>query len=577
MHAQRIVQRHTPAHQLTERYSPLLQRLLANRGVLSDSQFDFSLANLPCVDLLKGIQPAIDRLVHALLQQQHITVVGDFDADGATSTALLLRALKFMGFSQLSFQVPNRFEYGYGLSIKVVEELCEQDALKPDVIVTVDNGISSIDGVASANQHGIDVLITDHHLPGDLLPEACAIVNPNQPDCRFPAKNTAGVGVVFYLLIALRKRLQTMGWFEDQQIPLPNLAQHLDLVALGTVADVVPLDYYNRILVQQGIQRMRAGRMCAGVAALMSVSAKQQQAISAKDLGFSLAPRLNAAGRLEDMTQGVVMLLTDSHELAFEIATQMDGLNKQRREWQMQMQAQALAMVDKLAVADASHHGLCVYHPQWHEGIVGLVASKLKETYHCPVIAFAKTDDGYLKGSGRSISSIHIRDLLESIANSYPSVVSHFGGHAMAAGLVIAEHHWLTFKNAFEHALAQLPASLFEKVLQTDGKLDEKSLNLLTADQLKQQCPWGQGFPEPLFEGSFYVVKTHWLTQGHLKCELSLAAEHTNRFDAIYFNVPEAVKLNAIEEQSIMRCLYRLDSNTFRGHTNLQLVIEQII
>ncbi|NRB40026.1 MAG: single-stranded-DNA-specific exonuclease RecJ [Pseudomonadales bacterium] len=561
---------------------PLLKRLLIQRGVGCDAQIKHELSELSDPFLMKGMQGAVRRLLQALQAQQKVIIVGDFDADGATSTALMLLVLQRLGFQQVSFMVPNRFEYGYGLSEAIVDELALQ---KPDLLVTVDNGISSIDGVKKAADYGIDVVITDHHLPGRTLPEAVAIVNPNQHGCEFPSKAMAGVGVVFHLLMALRKSLRELQWFETQNIAEPNLADYLDLVALGTVADVVPLDFYNRILVAQGIKRIRAGRMRPGIQQLLQVAGKDYRQVCSADMGFALGPRLNAAGRLDDMSQGILLLSTDSSEFAFELAQQMDAFNRDRRLIEGQMQIEALAIVDALmAEIEEVPRALCLFHEDWHQGVVGLVASRLKEKFHRPVIAFAKAEniDGQvqveLKGSGRSIAGIHLRDILDEVATKNPGLLNKFGGHAMAAGLSLAADDFEQFQKAFLKIVDAIEdASIFEPVIETDGALQAYDLNLYNALMIRDAMPWGQGLPEPVFEGEFYMMQQRILKEAHLKCELAVSAQSGETYPAILFNTD--VEFWSQHSSSLpikVQVVYRLSVNTFRGVQSLQLMIQSM-
>ncbi|CAA0113716.1 Single-stranded-DNA-specific exonuclease RecJ [BD1-7 clade bacterium] len=565
-------------HQLPTSLHPLLRRLLASRGIVEDHQLQHELANLADPYLMKGMAQSVDRLQQALIAQQKIVIVGDFDADGATSSALCMLALTAMGFVNVSFTVPNRFEYGYGLSPAIVDELGWQ---KPDLLVTVDNGISSLEGVALANQRGMDVVITDHHLPGEQLPAAHAIINPNQAGCEFPSKALAGVGVVFHLLIALRKRLRESGWFSTQQIPEPNLANYLDIVALGTVADVVPLDYYNRILVAQGIKRIRAGRMRPGIQKLLALANRDHRHITSTDLGFVLGPRLNAAGRLDDMTQGIMLLMTDSEPLAAELAQVLDEFNRDRKQIEQQMQFEALQIVDEVAgQLESVPRGLCLFHHGWHQGVVGLVASRIKERYHRPVIAFAPADaadtsaDIELKGSGRSIKGIHLRDVLDEVASANPGLLEKFGGHAMAAGLSLRQSQLPAFEAAFLAALDQITDDqVFEASLESDGEVECRDMNLNTAMLIRDAVPWGQAMPEPLFEGQFRVVGQRLLAGKHLKFQACYPDEQ-QPVDAIWFNCDTEQWPAA--DGALVDLVYRMSINHFRGDQILQLIVEQM-
>ena len=474
---------------------PLLQRIYQSRGVNSQSELDRQLSCLPSPSLLKGMPEASERLITALKEDQQIVIVGDFDADGATSSALMMLALRAMGFQKLEFLVPNRFDYGYGLTPEIVDLATQY---QPQLIVTVDNGISSIEGVIHAASLGIDVIVTDHHLPGQTLPDAWAIINPNQPSCAFPAKNLAGVGVAFYLLSGLRKALRTIGWFTDNSIEEPNMAAWLDLVALGTVADVVPLDQVNRALVYQGLLRIRSGHCRPGIQALLRIAGKNPQRLVATDLGFAIGPRLNAAGRLDDISLGIQCLLTDDMNEAMQTAESLDQLNKDRRSIEQGMQREAMAELDKLTLdSENLPSALCLFRPDWHQGVVGLVASRLKEKHYRPVVAFARADDGSLKGSSRSIPGLHIRDAMDAVATKNPGLISKFGGHAMAAGLTLEEEKLELFIQAFQSHVDQVlnPDDLNAKMV-TDGSLESEQISMHTADLLRESGPWGQQFPD---------------------------------------------------------------------------------
>jgi single-stranded-DNA-specific exonuclease len=550
---------------------PLLKSLLLKRGISSNQQIQHELSQLADPFLMKGMQLAVERLWAALQLQQKIIIVGDFDADGATSSALAILGLKELGFANVNFVVPNRFEYGYGLSEAIVEELAWQ---KPELIITVDNGISSIAGVDKANALGVDVIVTDHHLPGQQMPAALAIINPNQNGCLFPGKALAGVGVFFHLLIALRKFLREQEWFARQGRAEPNLANYLDIVALGTVADVVPMDFYNRILVAQGIKRIRAGMMRPGIRQLLQVAEKDYRYLSSVDLGFALAPRLNAAGRLDDMTQGIMLLTTASEDLAFELAKTLDDFNRDRRIIEQQMQIEAMQIVDSIMQdIEEIPRGFCLYHPDWHQGVVGLVASRIKEKFHRPVIAFANADNGELKGSGRSIKGIHLRDLLDDIATSNPSLLDKFGGHAMAAGLSLAASSFDDFQKAYIAALGRIEdTALFEAMIESDGAVEAKDMNLFTAQLLRDSMPWGQQFPEPVFDGTFYVKSRRALGEKHLKLQLSYESDNKALIEAILFNTDA----NQWMEQPLKKVfvVYKLAVNHYRSEQSLQLMIQ---
>lgn len=553
---------------------PLLQRIYQSRGVNSQSALDRQLSCLPPPSLLKDMTEATERLITALKKNQQIVIIGDFDADGATSAALMMLALRAMGFHKLEFLVPNRFDYGYGLTPEIVDLATQY---QPQLIVTVDNGISSIEGVAHAASLGIDVIVTDHHLPGQTLPNAWAIINPNQPNCPFPAKNLAGVGVAFYLLSGLRKALRIIDWFGDNSIEEPNMATWLDLVALGTVADVVPLDQINRALVHQGLLRIRSGHCRPGIQALLRIAGKNPQRLVATDLGFAIGPRLNAAGRLDDISLGIQCLLTDDINEAMQTAESLDQLNKDRRSIEQGMQREAMAELDKLTL-DSEHlpAALCLFNPDWHQGVVGLVASRLKEKHHRPVVAFARADDGSLKGSSRSIPGLHIRDAMDAVATQNPGLISKFGGHAMAAGLTLEEEKLELFIQAFQRHVDQVlnPDDLNAKMV-TDGSLESEQISMHTADLLRESGPWGQQFPEPCFEGVFTIKQQRIVGEKHLKLALNHgSAPHIN-LDAIYFNMDTQQWPNSLVTQA--NCVYRLDINEFRGQQKLQLLVQHMV
>ena len=559
--------------QFSPEIPPLLQRIYAARGVTSDQQLERSLARLPKPQTLRGLDAAIALLAEALREQQKILIVGDFDADGATSTVVSLLALRGMGFQQVDFIVPNRFEYGYGLTPEIVELAKERN---PDLIITVDNGISSIQGVAAANAAGIKVLITDHHLPGKELPQAAAIVNPNQNQCEFPSKNLAGVGVAFYLMSALRSHLRESGWFAENNIPEPNMADWLDLVALGTVADVVPLDEVNRILVHQGLQRIRAGKTRLGLQALLDLSGRDPQRLVAADLGFALGPRLNAAGRLDDISIGIQCLLEEDAYMAREYALQLDELNRDRRVIEADMQREALVALEQLNLDEQQlPWGLCLFDANWHQGVVGLLASRIKDRIHRPVIAFADAGNGEYKGSARSIKGLHIRDALDAVASRHPELISKFGGHAMAAGLSLSGERYEDFVIAFDDEVRrQLSPADLEAEILTDGALDSAELNIDTAQLLRESGPWGQHFPEPLFEGEFYIVQQRIVGEKHLKLVLALDQGKQQLIDAIAFNVDTEQWPNPAAEK--VRLVYKLDINLWQGRESVQLMVDSI-
>ncbi|MCL8607793.1 single-stranded-DNA-specific exonuclease RecJ [Proteus mirabilis] len=557
---------------LPESLDPLLRQIYANRGITSETQLERSLKGLLHYQDLNGIDVAISLLVEALKLQSRIVIVGDFDADGATSTALAIKALRQMGFQQVSYHIPNRFDDGYGLSPQVVHDVAKKGV---DLIITVDNGISSFEGVDVAHEYGIRVLVTDHHLPGHSLPQADAIINPNLADCAFLSKSLAGVGVTFYLMTALRAELEKQGWFTTQGLARPNMADYLDLVALGTVADVVPLDENNRIFVYEGLRRIRAGRCCAGIKALTEVSRKTLSQLVSSDLGFALGPRLNAAGRLDDMSVGVALLLTNDIGVAREIANELDGLNQTRREIEAGMQEEASTIFRQfITTQDDLPNGLAIYHPQWHQGVVGILASRIKEKLHRPVIAFAPSGDGLLKGSGRSIHGVHLRDALERLNTLNPGLMVKFGGHAMAAGLSLEEEKFPLFQRHFSALMAELvSAEQLQGVILTDGELSDSQLSLPIAEMLREAGPWGQAFPEPLFDGKFTLLQQRIVGSKHLKMMLQPINSHV-MIDAIAFNVD----VNIWPDNSIkmVELAYRLDVNEFRGQRNAQLLVEHI-
>ncbi|MGF1643968.1 MAG: single-stranded-DNA-specific exonuclease RecJ [Thiotrichales bacterium] len=547
----------------------LLARVLSARGVSGDSELDYALTRLAPVEALTGLASAVERLVLARERDERVLVVGDFDADGATSTALALRGLRALGVRQVDFLVPNRFEFGYGLTPEIVQVARMRD---PGLIVTVDNGIASIDGVAAANAAGIDVLITDHHLPGATLPAAVAIVNPNQPGDAFPSKALAGVGVVFYLLIALRQALRARGCLGVDGVAAPNLAQWLDIVALGTVADVVPLDFNNRVLVEQGLRRIRSGRAVVGIQALLAVANREVRHASAADLGYAVGPRLNAAGRLEDMSLGIECLLTDDAEVARTLAARLDDLNRQRREIEADMQSQALEILTGIDL-DAAElpWGLTLYGADWHQGVIGILASRIRERVHRPVIAFADAGDGQLKGSARSVPGLHIRDALDWVATHYPGVITRFGGHAMAAGLALESNQLATFNAAFDQAVRTLlPEELLQPEVWSDGALAPDEMTVESAEMLTRAGPWGQAFPPPLFDGEFEVVQRRVLQERHLKYVLR-PLRQSLALDAIIFNVAPSEWPGPGES---MHIAFRLEVNRFNDSTTLQLMIQ---
>ncbi|WMW60697.1 single-stranded-DNA-specific exonuclease RecJ [Serratia marcescens] len=551
---------------------PLLRRLYALRGVQAEQELERGVKGMLPWQQLDGIDAAVSLLQLALADGRRIMVVGDFDADGATSTALTVLALRSMGGAAVDYLVPNRFEDGYGLSPEVVEQAAARGA---ELIVTVDNGISSHAGVDVAHAKGMQVLVTDHHLPGETLPAAEAIVNPNLRGCAFPSKSLAGVGVAFYLMLALRARLRESGWFEQRVLAMPNLAELLDLVALGTVADVVPLDANNRILVYQGLNRIRAGKCRPGIRALLEVANRDARQLAANDLGFALGPRLNAAGRLDDMSIGVALLLSDDIAQARMLANDLDALNQTRREIEQGMQVEALQLCDQLERTSTElPYGLAMYHPEWHQGVVGILASRIKERFHRPVIAFAPAGDGILKGSGRSVPGLHMRDALERLDMLNPGLMMKFGGHAMAAGLSLEEAKFDEFRQRFGELVGEwLDPAMLEGVIWSDGELAMQELSLTTAELLREGGPWGQAFPEPTFDGKFRILQQRLVGEKHLKLMVEPLGGGP-LLDGIAFNVDTTLWPDSSVRE--VELAYKLDVNEFRGNRNVQLLIQHL-
>jgi len=552
---------------------PVLKRIYANRQINNLSQIDYSLDRLINYNQLKGIDAAANIVADAICANQSILIVGDYDADGATSSALVVCALNSFAAANVNYLVPNRFEYGYGLTPEIVKVARE---FSPQVLITVDNGISSIDGVNAAKQNNIKVVVTDHHLPGDQLPDADAIVNPNQPGCKFASKSIAGVGVAFYLMLAVRACLRERDWFNDKR-PAPNMADLLDLVALGTVADVVPLDENNRILVEQGIRRMRGGKTRPGIRALFQAAGKDIRACTSTDLGFFIGPRLNAAGRLEDMSAGVECLITDSNTVAEGIAAELNNLNMQRKQIEQGMLTVALdemnSLLDTLDTRQLQA-GLCLYNSAWHQGVIGLLAARIKERFHRPVVAFANANDdagsSEIKGSARSIPGLHIRDVLDTIATRNPGLIQKFGGHAMAAGLSLNKADFEAFKQAFEYEVESLlSADELEEVVETDGSIEPGQMSLETAEVIESAGPWGQHFPEPVFDNQFEILNWKIVGEKHLKMQLR-HNEGGKAIDAIAFNTVTD-DLPSFEK---IHLAYRLNVNEFRNNRNLQLIVD---
>ncbi len=534
----------------------VLARVYAARGVSSAAELDFSLSGLPPWAAMKGIDSAAARLTDAIVRGERMLIVADYDADGATACAVGIRGLTAMG-GLVDFLVPNRFEFGYGLTPEIVALAAER---RPALIITVDNGIASVEGVAAAHARGIDVLITDHHLPGDRLPDTAWIVNPNQPGCDFPSKHLAGVGVMFYLLRALRATLRGLGHFANA--PEPNLAALLDLVALGTVADVVRLDRVNRILVEQGLRRIRAGRMQPGVAALFAAGGRDPRSATTFDLGFVAGPRINAAGRLADMSIGIACLVTDDRASAQHLASELDRLNRERRDIEATMQDEALVALD--APVDVEASTLCLYRQEWHQGVVGVVASRLKDRYHRPTIVFAQAGNGELRGSGRSIAGFHLRDALDLVSKRAPGMISRFGGHAFAAGLSLPEAELARFTEEFERVAREwLTAAQLQQRIETDGALSANELTLTLAQDFETSV-WGQGFPRPSFDNEFRVAAQRLVGGKHLRLALTLGDQE---FEAILFNRTETLPRR-------IRAAYRPEVHRYRGLVSLQLVVE---
>ncbi len=560
---QRVYNKKIVGDLVSQGINPLLARLYAARGAVGKQDLSTSLSEIiPPEQLTNSAKMAI-LLADAIHANKKLLVIGDYDADGATATAVAVKGLKSMG-ANVDFLVPNRFEYGYGLTPEIVALAA---TLKPDILITVDNGIASVDGVAAANLLGLQVLITDHHLPGDITPAAACIVNPNQHGCTFKSKNLAGVGVMFYVLLALRAELRARGAFTEKLEP--NLTELLDLVALGTVADLVKLDANNRILVEQGLRRIRnasnpKAACCAGIIALLKIAGKSPEKVTAQDFGFAVGPRLNAAGRLDDMSLGIACLLAETETDAMQKAQMLHELNMERRNIEADMQDSALISLENIAVTD--NFSLSIYNADYHQGVIGILASRLKEKYHRPTIVFANAGDGIVKGSGRSIAGLHLRDALDLVTKRHPNLIIKFGGHAMAAGLSIRDTDFAAFQTAFEDVARELLTEADLQVLvETDGNLDTKEMSLQTALVLASQV-WGQGFPQPVFSDNFKVISQRIVGQKHLKLILE---KDQKRVDAIYFNCQDLLKLE-------IRATYALESNEYNNLQTLQLVIKHI-
>lgn len=539
--------------------SPFIAQLLARRGVQSELELELKLKHLLAPNM-KGLQDAIQIIDQAIDENKKIVIVGDYDADGATSTALMVLVLVEMG-ADVDYLVPDRFKYGYGLTPKIADLAFV--SYQPDLLITVDNGISSHAGVEQAQAHGMQVIITDHHLTTKVTPSAQAVVNPNQLGCEFPSKALAGVGVAFYLLANLSSHRRQLGK------TIAKVADYLDLVALGTYADVASLDYNNRILVNAGVKRIQQNQCRAGISALLEIANREPAQLKAQDLGFVIGPRINAAGRMETMDIGIECLLAPDIQSAYPLAQQLDQLNTERRQVEIQMKQEALAELTRLKLDQTSMAAaLVLFEPHWHQGVIGIVAGRLKEQFHRPSIVFAADDDGiHIKGSARSIDGIHIRDAIEHIAEQYPHLVSHFGGHAAAAGLTIQKQHFNLFKQVFEQFIASMDTSLFNEILWTDGELPLSAFQIEIVDELQNLTPWGQKFPSPIFEGIFKILDYRWLKEIHLK--LRLVLENGQIVEAIAFNAHEKFEFNSMQDH--VRLIYELGKNEFNGKVSVQL------
>ncbi|EPE2693968.1 single-stranded-DNA-specific exonuclease RecJ [Vibrio alginolyticus] len=562
---------------LPDSIPPILKRIYINRGITDLSQLETSARGLHSYQKLGGIEQAVDLLFQAIKEQKRIIVVGDFDADGATSSALSVLALRMLGSHNVDYLVPNRFEDGYGLSPEVVDQALELGA---EMIMTVDNGVSSIEGVRYAKENGITVLVTDHHLPGQVLPDVDAMVNPNLESCSFPSKALAGVGVAFYLMMALCVHMRKHNWFAEQGMQEPKLMELIDLVALGTVADVVPLDENNRILVHQGLQRIRAGKARPGIQALIEVAKRDARRLVASDFGFALGPRINAAGRLDDMSFGVELLMCNNIHAARRMASELDGLNQTRKEIEEGMKQEAMAFCERLQFGEGNElpYGLALFQRDWHQGVIGILASRIKEKFHRPVIAFADGGEGTIKGSCRSIPGLHMRDALDFIDTQNPGLIIKFGGHAMAAGLTIKEQDFERFSRLFDDVVKkELDEAALKGVIMSDGELKPEEFSMHVAEQLRSGGPFGQAFPEPIFDGEFKVLHQKLVGEKHLKLMLEpLYKGHPTNvmIDGIAFNVD----LRRWPDASVktVRLAYKLDVNEFRGNQSLQLMIDHI-
>ena len=573
MKNKKIVHREVPDNiNLPDLIHPVLKRVYASRNIKSSKDLDYSLSSLIPFEQLSGINDAVILLQEMLEQKKRMLIIADFDADGATSCALAIRGLTAMGAKDVIYVVPNRFEHGYGLSPEIVDVALDYD---PDLIITVDNGISSICGVEYARKNGVKVLITDHHLPAKELPNADVIINPQLANDKFPSKNLAGVGVIFYILLALRAKLKQEYWFENNNIDYPNLANFLDLVALGTIADLVPLDKNNRTMVAHGLKLIKNNKSKPGIYALLNQAGRQLSKLTSSDLSFAVAPRLNAAGRLTDMSLGIECLLTDDEDDAIKIAGKLNRLNIERRKIQDNMQEEALAELEKYLQDTSGEipYGICIYDKDWHQGVVGILASKIKEKFNRPVIVFAKENEGVLKGSARSISGLHIKDVFDEIATLHPELILTFGGHAMAAGLTIKESQYSNFSNIFnKYANQYISSDRLEDEYLTDGELSDEDFTVPLAQAIQDAGPWGQSFPEPTFAGQFKILDKRVVGENHLKLKLQ-SRDNSATLDAIAFNMTDT---NWPPETQQIVSTYRLGINDFQGNSQVQLFLEHI-
>ena len=573
MKNKKIVHREVPDNiNLPDLIHPVLKRVYASRNIKSSKDLDYSLSSLIPFEQLSGINDAVILLQEMLEQKKRMLIIADFDADGATSCALAIRGLTTMGAKDVIYVVPNRFEHGYGLSPEIVDVALDYD---PDLIITVDNGISSICGVEYARKNGVKVLITDHHLPAKELPNADVIINPQLANDKFPSKNLAGVGVIFYILLALRAKLKQEYWFENNNIDYPNLANFLDLVALGTIADLVPLDKNNRTMVAHGLKLIKNNKSKPGIYALLNQAGRQLSKLTSSDLSFAVAPRLNAAGRLTDMSLGIECLLTDDEDDAIKIAGKLNRLNIERRKIQDNMQEEALAELEKYLQDTSGEipYGICIYDKDWHQGVVGILASKIKEKFNRPAIVFAKENEGVLKGSARSISGLHIKDVFDEIATLHPELILTFGGHAMAAGLTIKESQYSNFSNIFnKYANQYISSDKLEDEYLTDGELSDEDFTVPLAQAIQDAGPWGQSFPEPTFAGQFKILDKRVVGENHLKLKLQLRGNSAT-LDAIAFNMTDT---NWPPETQQIISTYRLGINDFQGNSQVQLFLEHI-